>query len=128
MKKLFILLTLVMSFYAVAGSDGELIKALEERGFSSFDIETIVKVVQERDSQMASNKNGVVKFYNESKGFGLVFTEDGTYLVFEASTKLRINDLVVFEVIAGKKGLNAVNVKKVEAIQDAKKGLSSLIR
>ena len=128
MKKIIILMTLVMSFYCVAGTDGELVKTLEAQGFSSSDIETIVKAVEVRDSKMASMKTGTVKFYNENKGLGYVFSEDGTFLVFEASSKLRINDLVVFEVQEGKKGLNAVNVKRVEAIQDENKGFSSLIR
>ncbi len=128
MKKIIFLLSLVLSFYAMAGTDADMIKALEAQGFSSADIEVIAKIVLDRDTGISAMKNGVVKFYNETKGMGLVFVEDGTYLVFEASTKLKINDLVVFEVQEGKKGLNAVNVKRVIAIQDENKGFSSLIR
>ncbi len=128
MKKLFIILTIVMSSYAVAGSDAEMIKALESQGFSSSDIESIIKVVTDRDNGIVAMKNGVVKFYNENKGMGLVFTEDGTYLVFEANIKLNVNELISFEVKEGRKGLEAVNVKTVRAIADSPKGFSSLIR
>ena len=59
-------------------------------------------------------KNGVVKFYNEAKGFGFI-KEDGGQEVFVHATglqdKIRENDKVTFEVQEGKKGLNAVNVK-----------------
>jgi len=59
-------------------------------------------------------KNGVVKFYNEAKGFGFI-KEDGGQEIFVHATglqdKIRENDKVTFEVQEGKKGLNAVNVK-----------------
>lgn len=59
-------------------------------------------------------KNGVVKFYNEAKGFGFIKEEDGTEIFVHATglqDKIRENDEVVFEVQEGKRGLNAVNVK-----------------
>lgn len=128
MKKLFILITLILSFNAMA-LDGEQIKALEAEGFSPADIETIANVIFDRDTGTTRpRKNGVVKFYNEAKGLGIVFTQDGTYLPFDASVELGMNDLVSYEVQEGKKGLNAVNVKKVIAIQDEPRGFSSLIR
>ncbi len=59
-------------------------------------------------------KNGVVKFYNEAKGFGFI-KEDGGQEIFVHATglqdKIRENDKVTFDVQEGKKGLNAVNVK-----------------
>jgi len=59
-------------------------------------------------------KTGVVKFFNEAKGFGFI-KEDGGQEIFVHATGLkediRENDNVVFEVQEGKKGLNAVNVK-----------------
>jgi CspA family cold shock protein len=59
-------------------------------------------------------KNGVVKFYNEAKGFGFI-KEDGGQEIFVHATglqeEIRENDNVVFDVQEGKKGLNAVNVK-----------------
>ncbi|MFN8117143.1 MAG: cold shock domain-containing protein [Bacteroidia bacterium] len=59
-------------------------------------------------------KNGVVKFYNETKGFGFIKEENGTEIFVHATglqEEIRENDNVVFDVQEGKKGLNAVNVK-----------------
>ena len=62
-------------------------------------------------------KNGTVKFFNESKGFGFIKDESSGQDIFVHSSGLteniRENDNVVFEVEQGKKGLNAVNVKVV---------------
>jgi CspA family cold shock protein len=59
-------------------------------------------------------KNGVVKFFNEAKGFGFI-KEDGGQEIFVHVTglqdEIRENDAVTFDVENGKKGLNAVNVK-----------------
>ena len=59
-------------------------------------------------------KNGVVKFYNEAKGFGFIKEENGPEIFVHATglqEEIRENDNVVFDVHEGKKGLNAVNVK-----------------
>jgi CspA family cold shock protein len=60
-------------------------------------------------------KNGTVKFFNETKGFGFIKDESSGQDIFVHSSGLtetiRENDNVVFEVEQGKKGLNAVNVK-----------------
>ena len=59
-------------------------------------------------------KNGVVKFYNEAKGFGFIKEENGPEIFVHASglkEDIRENDVVSFDVQEGKKGLNAVNVK-----------------
>lgn len=62
-------------------------------------------------------KTGKVKFFNESKGFGfIVDSESGKEYFVHASglvDRIRENDEVSFELIEGKKGLNAVNVKLV---------------
>jgi CspA family cold shock protein len=62
-------------------------------------------------------KQGTVKFFNESKGFGFV-TEEGSgseYFVHISGLVDRIaeGDTVEFELQEGKKGLNAVNVKVI---------------
>ena len=61
-------------------------------------------------------KTGKVKLYNNSKGFGFIVEDEGGRDLFVHQTGLidRIadNDLVTYEVVQGKKGLNAVNVKK----------------
>ena len=59
-------------------------------------------------------KNGVVKFFNEQKGFGFIKEENGQEIfvhVTGLTQKIRENDNVTFDVQDGKKGLNAVNVK-----------------
>ena len=59
-------------------------------------------------------KNGVVKFYNEAKGFGFIKEDNGTEIFVHATglqEEIRENDNVVFDVQEGKKGLNAINVK-----------------
>lgn len=60
-------------------------------------------------------KEGVIKFFNEAKGFGFV-KETGSekeYFVHISGLvdKVRENDKVTFELKEGKKGLNAVNVR-----------------
>jgi cold shock protein len=60
---------------------------------------------------------GKVKFFNETKGFGFILTDDSNQEIFVHATglvdKVRQNDSVSFDVTEGKKGLNAINVKKV---------------
>ena len=60
-------------------------------------------------------KNGVVKFFNSTKGFGFIKDESSGEDIFVHSSglmdQIRENDNVTFDVQNGKKGLNAVNVK-----------------
>lgn len=62
-------------------------------------------------------KNGKVKFFNDSKGFGFIKDADSNEEYFVHVTNLvdeiRENDEVTFELKEGRKGLNAVNVKLV---------------
>lgn len=62
-------------------------------------------------------KQGTVKFFNETKGFGFIKPDDGGADVFVHQTGLvdsiNENDKVEYEVTEGKKGLNAVNVKVI---------------
>jgi cold shock protein len=60
---------------------------------------------------------GTVKFYNESKGFGFIITEDGEEVfvhVTGLTDKISQNNRVEFEIAQGKKGPNAVNVKLIQ--------------
>ncbi|MCC2546857.1 cold-shock protein [Hymenobacter sp. BT175] len=58
---------------------------------------------------------GIVKFFNETKGFGFITPDGGGEDVFVHASGLmqpiRDNDRVEFQVQQGKKGLNAVNVR-----------------
>lgn len=62
-------------------------------------------------------KNGTVKFFNESKGFGFVIEDDSKTEYFLHVSGLidevREGDAVEFELTEGRKGLNAVNVKVI---------------
>ena len=60
-------------------------------------------------------KNGTVKFFNESKGFGFIKDSESANEYFVHVTglvdKIKDGNEVTFELKDGKKGLNAVNVK-----------------
>jgi CspA family cold shock protein len=60
---------------------------------------------------------GIVKFFNESKGYGFIKDEVSNQEIFVHVTgleeKVRENDKVSFNLVEGKKGMNAVNVKKI---------------
>ncbi len=59
---------------------------------------------------------GKIKFFNQSKGYGFIVPNDGNQEIFVHATGLvdqvRENDDVTFELVQGKKGLNAVNVRR----------------
>ena len=61
---------------------------------------------------------GVIKFFNESKGFGFIKPDDSGDDIFVHVSGLvdevRENDQVEFDVERGKKGMNAVNVRVVQ--------------
>ncbi|MFN5030859.1 MAG: cold-shock protein [Flavobacteriia bacterium] len=58
---------------------------------------------------------GVVKFFNETKGFGFIIDEESKkeYFVHVSGLvdKIKEHDEVEFNIEEGRKGLNAVNVK-----------------
>jgi cold shock protein len=59
---------------------------------------------------------GKVKFFNETRGFGFIQETDSKKEYFVHSSGLndsiRENDEVTFDLKEGRRGLNAVNVKK----------------
>ncbi len=59
---------------------------------------------------------GIVKFFNETKGFGFIVDTDSgkEYFVHISGLKEQVTekDEVVFELEEGRKGLNAVNVSR----------------
>lgn len=61
-------------------------------------------------------KTGKVKFFNEAKGYGFILDDESNKEIFVHHSgiidKVRENDLVTYELIEGRKGQNAVNVKK----------------
>lgn len=64
-------------------------------------------------------QEGTVKFFNETKGFGFIKPDDGGAEVFVHATglvdKITQDDKVSYDVQDGKKGKNAVNVRKINA-------------
>ncbi|WP_291862164.1 cold-shock protein [Marinilabilia sp.] len=60
-------------------------------------------------------KTGKVKFFNETKGFGFIKEDESEkeYFVHASGLidKVKEDDEVTFELVEGRKGLNAVDVK-----------------
>ncbi len=60
---------------------------------------------------------GIVKFFNETKGFGFIKDSQTSQDIFVHVSglvdEIRDEDEVSFDVIEGKKGLNAINVKVI---------------
>jgi CspA family cold shock protein len=63
-------------------------------------------------------KEGTVKFFNKSKGFGFIKPTDSDEDIFVHSSglidEIRDNDKVKFDVERGKKGMNAINVELID--------------
>ncbi len=63
-------------------------------------------------------QTGTVKFFNATKGYGFIKDDDSNQEIFVHITGLldqgiKENDRVSFETMDGRKGKNAVNVKKL---------------
>jgi cold shock protein len=65
--------------------------------------------------EVTNLKEGTVKFFNTTKGFGFISSKDSDTDIFVHSTnlidKIKQNDLVTFDVQKGEKGLTAVKVR-----------------
>ena len=63
-------------------------------------------------------KEGKVKFFNETKGFGFIAPNDGSEDIFVHQSglvdRIKDNDDVQFETERGKKGINAVRVQVIQ--------------
>ena len=64
-------------------------------------------------------QTGTVKFFNDEKGFGFITDDENNKDIFVhksglMETTIQEKDRVEFEVIDGKKGLNAAKVKKIQ--------------
>jgi CspA family cold shock protein len=66
---------------------------------------------------MDTKITGTVKFFNEEKGFGFIKHDDSSKETFVHVNglidQIEQNDKVSFDVQEGRKGLNAVNVKRI---------------
>ena len=62
-------------------------------------------------------QEGIVKFFDTAKGFGFIIdkTSQKEYFVHSSGLidEIDKDDLVQFELVEGRKGLNAVNVKRL---------------
>lgn len=60
---------------------------------------------------------GEIKFYNKTKGFGFVIDQETKEEIFVHATglteEISQGDRVTFETTQGKKGINAVKVKRI---------------
>jgi CspA family cold shock protein len=60
---------------------------------------------------------GIIKFFNDSKGYGFIKPDEGTTDIFVHASGLvdevKQNDKVSFNTEQGKKGIVAIDVKKI---------------
>ena len=77
----------------------------------------INKFLSKKTDQIDSMKEGTVKFFNKTKGFGFIKLNDSEDEIFVHTTnlidKIRDNDRVKFDVEQGEKGLVAMRVQRI---------------
>jgi cold shock CspA family protein len=75
-----------------------------------------IGVAKKEDIPHDTVRNGVVSFFNESKGYGFIKdleTQESVFVHINALTEpLKENNMVTFETEQGPKGLSAIKVKK----------------
>ena len=75
-----------------------------------------IGVAKQQDLPHDTIRNGVVTFFNESKGYGFIRdleTQESIFVHINALTEpLKENNMVTFETEQGQKGLSAIKVKK----------------
>jgi cold shock CspA family protein len=84
----------------------------KKKVFNVADIEIGVPKFRETEDPL---KEGKIDYFNESKGFGFIMTNNGAKIFFhinQATYPVQEGDLVNFTVERGPKGLNAVGVAK----------------
>ena len=75
-----------------------------------------IGVAKQQDIPHDTVRNGVLTFFNESKGYGFIRdlqTQESIFVHINALTEpLKENNMVTFETEQGPKGLSAIKVKK----------------
>ncbi|QES87833.1 cold-shock protein [Rhizosphaericola mali] len=76
-----------------------------------------ISIPKLEDRALVDTKKGVVKFFNQEKGFGFIQENNNKIDLFFHINSLvhavNMNDRVSFEVVRGKKGPEAVNITKL---------------
>ncbi|TAF50247.1 MAG: cold shock domain-containing protein [Sphingobacteriia bacterium] len=67
---------------------------------------------------METQVQGIVKFFNEEKGYGFIKHDESSKETFVHANglidQIEKDDRVIFDVQEGRKGPNAVNVKRIQ--------------
>lgn len=75
-----------------------------------------IGVAKRQDLPYDAIRNGIVTFFNESKGYGFIKdlqTQESVFVHINALTEpVKENNMVTFETEQGPKGLSAIKVKK----------------
>jgi CspA family cold shock protein len=72
-------------------------------------------------------RTGIVKWFNNAKGYGFILPDEGSTDVFahysairmEGYRTLKAGQTVRFEVEAGPKGMHAIAIEALEALEEA---------